>query len=209
MSKFFVVVVSLALIVTIEVSPVWAAGGKIRSDKAAGPAGETGGGDGQASRGDAVGESAGLLSVQVDDEASYVILIREDEKLARDVYLILYEKWNEPIFDNISKSEQRHMDAVKRLIDRYGLLDPVEDDTVGVFTNFGALYNTLVKDGNESYCEALNVGIFIEELDIADIKTALEHVTSKDVERVFQNLLSGSYNHLSAFMSQYQSAECQ
>jgi hypothetical protein len=43
MSKIFTVVVSLALIVGVAVSPVWAVGDKVRSDKAAGPAGDDGG----------------------------------------------------------------------------------------------------------------------------------------------------------------------
>ena len=66
MTKTFAMVVSLALIVTVAVSPVWAVGDKVRSDKAAGPAGEDGGGDPQVSRGTPVGESVQDLSVQED-----------------------------------------------------------------------------------------------------------------------------------------------
>ncbi len=44
MKKWFAVLVSLALFVSVAVSPVWAGGGKERSGKAAGPAGDTGGG---------------------------------------------------------------------------------------------------------------------------------------------------------------------
>ena len=66
MTKTFAMVVSLALIVTLAVSPVWAVGDKVRSDKSVGSVGETGDGDGQASRGTPVGESAQLLSVQED-----------------------------------------------------------------------------------------------------------------------------------------------
>jgi len=153
------------------------------------------------------GQTQGALT---DQEIGHIIHIREEEKLARDVYLTLYEVYEAPIFANISESEQRHMDAVKRLIDRYGLKDPNINDAIGVFANeyFSILYTDLVAKGNGSYCAALQVGIAIEELDIEDIKIALAEVKAKDVRRVFNNLLSGSYNHLSAFMNQQAAAEC-
>jgi hypothetical protein len=153
------------------------------------------------------GQTPGALT---DPEIGHIIHIREEEKLARDVYLMLYQVYEAPIFANISESEQRHMDAMKRLIDNYGLDDPVKDDTIGMFANeyFTQLYTDLVAKGNGSYCAALQVGIAIEELDIEDIKIVLAEVTAKDVRRVFNNLLSGSYNHLSAFMNQHAAAGC-
>jgi hypothetical protein len=108
------------------------------------------------------------------------------------------------------------MDALKRLIDKYGLEDPVEDDTVGVFPvpdtdtdiNFNDLYIELVEKGKMSYCDALQVGIDIEVLDIEDIEIALNDVMARDVTRVLNNLLTGSYNHLNAFTSRYE-ANCE
>ena len=134
-------------------------------------------------------------------EERYILYMREEEKLARDVYLTLYELWGAEIFANISESEQRHMDAIKRLITRYGLVDPVVDDTLGSFINpdFELLYNQFVTDGTESLEQALNAGVYIEGLDIADLDQALQETSMRAVRRVFQNLLNGSYNHLSAF----------
>lgn len=134
-------------------------------------------------------------------EEQHILYMREEEKLARDVYLTLYELWDAEIFANISESEQRHMDAVKNLITRYGLVDPVVDDAVGMFTNpdFVSLYDELVMAGETSLEEALKVGVRIEDLDIADLELALQENSMRAVQRVFQNLLNGSYNHLSAF----------
>ena len=116
-----------------------------------------------------------------------------------------------PIFGNISESEQRHMDAVRSLIEKYGLVDPVANDEVGEFTNtdFAEFYKKLVEDEEINYCDALQVGIDIEVLDIEDIENALndENVVARDVTRVFSNLLNGSYNHLNAFTSRYE-ANC-
>ena len=130
-----------------------------------------------------------------------ILHMREEEKLARDVYLVMYELWGADIFANISESEQRHMDAIENLITRYGLTDPVSDDTVGVFTNpdFKELYEGLIESGSASLEEALKVGVSIEELDIADLELALEETTKRNIQRVFENLLEGSKNHLEAF----------
>jgi hypothetical protein len=134
-------------------------------------------------------------------EEQNILYMREEEKLARDVYLVMYDLWGADIFANISESEQRHMDAVKKLITRYGLTDPVADDLIGVFTNpdLKELYDDLIKAGEVSLEEALKVGVAIEELDIADLKQALTETDKRNIERVFQNLLNGSYNHLEAF----------
>jgi hypothetical protein len=152
-------------------------------------------------------------------EIQYIKFIRQEEKLARDVYLTLNDEYQTPIFLNISESEQRHMDAMKSLIDKYELEDPIKDDTIGVFPdpessneiNFNELYNDLVENGMQTYCDALQVGIDIEELDIEDIEIALneEDVTAQDVIRVLNNLLSGSYNHLGAFTSQFEANNCE
>lgn len=157
-------------------------------------------------KGPATGKNGQTPGTLTDEEIGHITYVREEEKLARDVYLMLYEKYQALIFGNISESEQRHMDALKGLIVKYGLEDPVEDDTIGVFTNLflADLYDKLVARGNENYCEALQVGLDIENLDIKDIEEALGDtaVKAKDVIRVFNNLLSGSYNHLNAFTSQ-------
>jgi len=146
-------------------------------------------------------------------EEQHILYMREEEKLARDVYLTMYELWVAQIFANISESEQRHMDAIKTLITRYSLVDPVVDDAVGIFTNqdFEILYDELVADGSDSLEEALKVGVRIEELDIADLELALQEASMRTVKRIFQNLLNGSYNHLSAFETNIETGgtECQ
>lgn len=154
------------------------------------------------------GRSPGTLT---DNEIQQITYMREEDKLARDVYLTLYEEFNASIFANISESEQRHMDAIKKLIEKYGLKDPVEDDTVGKFTNpvFADLYVELVEKGEVSYCDALQAGIDIEALDIEDIELALGDIEARDVTRVLNNLLNGSYNHLNAFTSRFKANNCE
>ena len=138
-----------------------------------------------------------------EDEISGILFMREEEKVARDVYLYLYELYPLRPFLNISKSEQAHMDAIKYLIDTYELEDPVGENPPGVFQNedLQLMYNELIEQGSTGRVEALQVGALIEEVDILDLQTELEeHATHEDVIRVFGNLCSGSENHLRAFV---------
>jgi hypothetical protein len=220
MTKIFAMVVSLALIVGVAVSPVWAVGDKVRSDNAAGPAGTTGGGDPQASRGTPADESVQNLSVQegvtgkkgqsgtsailTEDEEKDLLHLREEEKLARDVYLHLYDVWGQWIFENIAASEQQHMDAVKTLLDRYGIEDPVGNKGEGVFVEpeIQDLYSDLIDMGaskKSTNLDALRVGATIEDMDIFDIKEMLKRTDKPDLKSVYENLMKGSRNHLRSF----------
>lgn len=138
-----------------------------------------------------------------EQEQQDVVFMREEEKLARDVYKAMFNQWGVRIFNQISESEQRHMDFMKVLIVRYDLDDPIVDDKEGVFTNplFTELYEQLVADGKVSWVEALKVGALIEELDIVDLRNAIDRTDHKDVIMVYENLMRGSRNHLRAFAS--------
>ena len=150
---------------------------------------------------DGSGNGGDFSPVISNQEAEDLQFLREEEKLARDVYLELYKIWGNQVFLNISGSEQRHMDSVKGLLDKYGIVDPIENDTPGIFTNghIQHLYDELTAFGYDSEENALNVGVDIEELDIYDIGLFLENATQTDVKRVLTNLQAGSYNHLNAF----------
>lgn len=143
---------------------------------------------------------AGTLTEQEKED---ILHMREEEKLARDVYLTLYNKWKLRIFQNIAKSEQTHMDAVKLLIEKYGLKDPAEGKKIGEFSNpkFKDLYDQLVAEGSKSPLDALKVGAMIEELDIVDLQKCLSHTNKSDIRMVYENLMKGSRNHLRAFVS--------
>jgi hypothetical protein len=133
-------------------------------------------------------------------ETAHLLFLREEEKLALDVYQALSSKWKMRIFSNISAAEQRHFDAIGALIDRYGLADPAST-TPGVFANpdLQKLYNNLIARGNRSLPDALEVGVTIEEKDIDDLKAATAETDNEDVLAVYGNLTNASQNHLAAF----------
>lgn len=131
-----------------------------------------------------------------------ILKMREEEKLARDVYTTLGAKWGQNIFLNITSSEQTHMDEVKQLIDRYALVDPVTDGTVGSFTSpeMQKLYTALIAKGNVSLVEALKVGATIEDMDIKDLQDLIAATDNEDIKYVYENLKSGSQKHLQSFV---------
>jgi len=152
------------------------------------------------------GAATGTLAptVALDaDEIADLVFMRQEEKLAHDVYVALYETWGQRIFANIASSEQTHSQAVARLLDRFGIEDPVAGAATGVLADpeLQALYNQLVAQGQTSLEEALRVGVAIEELDIIDLQESLERTDVAEIERVYTSLLNGSHNHLNAFTS--------
>ncbi len=134
-------------------------------------------------------------------ELTSLSFMREEEKLARDVYITLYNKWGVNIFTNISNSEQTHMDAILMLLSKYSLADPVSNNAVGVFNNVTLqnLYNQLVAQGNISVLDAYKVGATIEDLDIFDLKNALLNNDNQDIKLVYDMLTKRSRNHIRSF----------
>lgn len=144
-----------------------------------------------------VSAQASLAAGEIDQ----LVYMREEEKLARDVYQVLAEATQLPVFTTIAESEQRHMDAVLRMLNQFGITDPVGQNPPGVFSDAGlqSLYDQLSAQGSAGSLEALDVAIIIESTDIADLQTAIDTTTSTALVRVYSNLLRGSQNHLSAF----------
>lgn len=160
-------------------------------------------------------------------EIQHLVFMREEEKLARDVYLALGAKYPTlKIFGNIAKSEERHTCAVCDKLNLYGIEDPVDSDNIGVFSGveygpyFTEKYQQLVERGELSELEALYVGAFIEELDMIDIvqcpkaiieadnglddadDCGLDYTDNEEVAKTLTSLLEGSKGHLRAFVKQ-------
>jgi hypothetical protein len=181
------ILIGLAILAAV---PVWAQGRR-------------GFGDGQPG---AFGPSSrtGVVSAPLSDaEASFLYHLREEEKLARDVYDALNAKWGFVVFSNIAESEERHFEAMGNLIIRYGLKDPAANTQPGLFVNadLQALYDKLIIQGSASLIDALKAGITIEVTDINDLGAAIKATDNTDALSVYANLLKGSKRHLSAFES--------
>ncbi len=138
------------------------------------------------------------------EEIKDLLHMREEEKLARDVYLTLSKYYPLPVFRNITRSEEQHMRMVGLILKKYNLQDPVLEtgNKIGVFKDKSLqnLYNQLVERGKKSLIDALKVGATIEDLDIKDLEEALGRTDNQDIRIVYQNLMKGSRNHMRAFV---------
>ncbi len=142
----------------------------------------------------------GILSQQEEEDLKFS---REEEKLARDVYLFSFDKYGNAIFNNIAKSEQQHMDQVLILLNNYQISDPALSE-MGVFSNYELqdLYNELTTKSNISLIDALEVGAIIEDLDINDLNILKSRTTKSDLLNVYTSLECGSRNHLRSYIGQ-------
>jgi hypothetical protein len=146
------------------------------------------------------GRGIRLLPLTEAEKAS-LLFMWEEEKLARDVYINMFETWGAPAFSKIGVSEQRHMDAVQRLLAKYQVPNPGLDNPVGLFSNpdLQSLYDELITQGRLSLKDAYLVGKSVEEKDIADLQIALAGTAKADLIAVYTNLLNASHHHLLAF----------
>lgn len=144
-------------------------------------------------------KASGLITPEEEQALTYM---REEEKLAHDVYTFMNNKYDHKVFRNISSAETRHGGFVKELLDRYSVADPSDGKKEGEFTNsdLAAVYTRLTEKGGISLNEAFKCGAEIEELDISDLNKRIDQSTSPDVKQTLMNLRDGSYRHLQAFM---------
>jgi hypothetical protein len=147
-----------------------------------------------------------VYAVPTAAEAEDMLYMREEEKLARDVYLTMDEAWGLVPFANVAASEQKHMDAMLKLLRKYQLPDPAEGNAIGEFTDpdLQKLYDKLVDKGLKAPDAALLVGGLIEEVDMVDIQSAMDRSTKDDIDAVYESLMCGSRNHLRAFAGAYE-----
>ncbi len=139
-----------------------------------------------------------------ENEKAGILLMREEEKMARDIYQSLNEKWDQVPFSHISESEIYHMSKMKLLIDKFQLTDPVtkNEDKRGAFENASLkkLYDELLSSGNTSMEAAFRAGARVEEVDIRDLKTELAKSGNADIKSTYVYLIQASEHHLNAFV---------
>ena len=142
--------------------------------------------------------------VLTDSEAEGLAFMREEEKLAHDLYVALADQYGLPVFATIARSESLHMDAMLTLLNVYDLPDPAAGKQAGEFTNatLQALYDDLLARAQDSSAEALRVAALVEETDILDLQARLAQTDQADITRVYQNLLQASEMHLRSFALQ-------
>ena len=135
-----------------------------------------------------------------EQEIADLAFLREEEKLARDVYLYAFDKYGVEVFNQIAGSEQVHMDEVKVLLDKYEITDPASPDK-GVFSNtdLQQLYDGLIAMVDTSLVGGLTAGMTIEDVDMFDIERFESNTNMEDILTVYGFLKCTSKNHMRYF----------
>ena len=141
-------------------------------------------------------------TVDTSTLAEMLTFIVQEEKLAHDLYAQLANTSGAQQFANIVNSESTHISLVQGLLVSYNIVDPTVGLAEGEFVNqdLQALYDSLLASGSVDRAGAIAAGIAVEEKDIADIEVMLASELPSDVASVLERLLSGSQNHLAAFL---------
>ncbi len=157
--------------------------------------------EGRLNLGEKAGEAPTAAAALTAGERDGILFIREEERMAEDLYLELYKMVLLPIFLNVADSEQIHMDSVKILMDRYGLEDPVGDGN-GVYANetLQKMYDDLLESGGKSPEDALKAAALVEETSVHDLEVQISNTDKPDIRSVYGGLLMGSEKHLRSFV---------
>lgn len=131
------------------------------------------------------------------DEKSFLLALREDERVSRDLYKSFYSLYNKEYFKRITNAESSHMKSIGMLLSFYGVTYP-DSTALGVFDNAEdqALYNSLLAKGDDSLSVALQTAAFVEETNIKDYTALVPNISNANILLVVNHLLKGSRNHL-------------
>ena len=139
-----------------------------------------------------------------EQEIADIIHMRQEEKLARDVYRTLGETYAVNQFMNIPESEQNHTDAMEMLLARYEIEDPITDESaIGVYKDetFVTLYNDLIEQWSSSLVAALTVWATIEDMNMAKLQEVITNTDNEDIAFVYESVLAQSHHHMQAFIN--------
>lgn len=148
-------------------------------------------------------ESGGTATgTMTEEQKAELAFMAEEELVAHDLYTAFAGLYDAPVFSRVANSESKHLEAVRNLMERYGVTDPTVDHAAGVFSDesLQKLYDELLVQGQASQEGAFEAGRTVEKTDIEGLTAAAEGATTApDAKAVFTRLLEASKHHLAAF----------
>ena len=126
--------------------------------------------------------------------------LAEEEKLNHDLYAAFAKAYSLPVFENLAVAEANHLQALRTLIDRYGIADPTAGKAAGVLASatVQAAYDRLLAQGKSGQQAALEAARAVEQNAIARYGDALDGLNAPAAERVYSNLRDAETRHLAA-----------
>ncbi|NTV17903.1 MAG: DUF2202 domain-containing protein [Bacteroidales bacterium] len=136
------------------------------------------------------------------DEIEFIYAVREDEKVARDLYFSFFGTFGLKPFENIGKAEDNHIKATEKLFDYYEIDYPALSEN-GKFENAirQKLFDSLLLKGTPEL-EAFKVMAMLEESNIVEYGEVLKTIANPNIKIVIENLARASANHFKAAIRQ-------
>jgi hypothetical protein len=161
------------------------------------------------------------MSTLNNDTKYTIAYMWNEEKLAKDIYLALYNIYPnaQQLYNIATNSETQHEAMVQDLVQKYDLNITNIIDYEQYYSEaelaalapgeyaldaIQSLYNTLYEKGVQTEVDALQVGCMVEVTDVNDLNHDIEVAQASgatDVVAVFESLRKGSYNHYWSFDS--------
>lgn len=147
-----------------------------------------------------LGEEAGeavASTALTSSERDGILLIWEEEMMAKDIYLKFYNMSKLSLFLNVAGTKQIHMNSVQILMEKYGMEKPVQEGD-GVYTNetLQKIYDDLLASGGKSPEDALKAAALLEETSVRDLEKEISDTDKPDIKSVFGGLLVSSKKQL-------------
>lgn len=134
------------------------------------------------------------------EAAAEITWMREEERLARDLYQAFADKYGATVFVRIAAAEQHHFDTMGTLISGYGLQDPSAGLAAGTYADpaLQKMWDDLSAQGSTSLADAYAVGVAVEKADVADLDEAIA-ITDDTVDAYMNHLRTATQQHLATF----------
>lgn len=137
------------------------------------------------------------------DEIEFLFALREDEKMARDLYTVFAAKYSTaPQIDRIAAAENSHIAYVEAVLDYYEISYPAMT-AAGLFEDAKrqAIYNELA-DKSGTLLEVYATMAAVEEESVSAYKSVQSEITNENIALVITNMIKASSNHLKAAVCQ-------
>ncbi len=124
----------------------------------------------------------------------------DEERMAGELYRAWGAKWDLAPFANIPLAEVRHETVLRQLATRAGLALPAAVPGQFASAEVQKRHDDLLPLGLASADGALRAAAYVEEVDIADLRTLLASTDSAALRELSAMLETASGHHLGAFV---------
>jgi hypothetical protein len=138
-----------------------------------------------------------------DQQLADLLYLSEEEKMARDICAVFWEKHDIVLFETVMNTEQRHMDMIRNAKARHGIKKVADRSKAGVYTNqkLQDIYTEMTDKHDTTFHKALLNSALITETAILGLRDAISELNGNQpkLAKVYDTLLDDSENHLRIF----------